>query len=584
MKTLRYIFLLILGSWLLIPSISAKKPTSRVDQSLSIYNDVMRQLDINYADTLNYEKLTETSINQMLRQLDPYTTYLPEEKTNDLRFMTTGKYGGIGALIMQRNDTTKAGKKITNVYISNPYEGKPAQKADVRAGDKILEVDGKSATGKTTAEVSQMLRGTPGSEITITLQRYGEEKPITRTFAREEIKMNPVDYACLIDEGLLDTGQWTLDSIESSLNVTSPTAQRSSIQQRSGLMSSKIAYISFADFTEGSARIFSDTLDAMVARGAESLIIDLRGNGGGIIDEAVKLLANFVPKGTEVVSTKGRRDGTDYTYRTPFTPKYLDMPIVVLVSGQSASAAEIVAGALQDLDRATIIGTRTFGKGLVQNIRPITGGGHLKVTTAKYYIPSGRCIQAIKYNHDGSAERVADSLTHEFKTKQGRTVRDGGGIEPDIVLSDSSKVNICYPLYVQNMFFDYATRYRTKHVTLPSPETFVVSDSLITDFITFLQEQNFTYKTETSKYFADVLRMAHNEALDSTTIQALEDLQSHLNPSVETAIWNNKIDIQEYLGQEIVGRYYFQKGQTAYILRTDKTLQRAIEELQNQSL
>ncbi len=550
MKVLRYIFLLILGSCILIPA-TAKQPTSRVDQSLSIYNDVMRQLDINYADTLNYEKLTETSINQMLRQLDPYTVYIPEDKTNDLRFMTTGKYGGIGAVIMQQTDTTKAGKKITNVYISNPYEGKPAQKADVRAGDKILEVDGKSAEGKTTSEVSQMLRGTPGSAITIKLQRYGEAKPITRTFTREEIKMNPVDYAYLIDKG-----QKTKDKGQ------------------------KIAYISFSDFTEGSARIFSDTLDAMVGRGAESLIIDLRGNGGGIIDEAVKLLANFVPKGTEVVSTKGRRTGTDYTYRTPFTAQYPDMPIVVLVNNQSASAAEIVAGAFQDLDRATIMGTRTFGKGLVQNIRPIAQGGHLKVTTAKYYIPSGRCIQAIEYKHDGSAERVADSLTHEFKTTKGRIVRDGGGIEPDIVVADSSKVNICYSLYVQNMFFDYATRYRTQHPTLPSPEIFTVSDSLIADFITFLQEKNFTYKTETSKYFADVLRMAHNEAIDSTTLQTLEALKTQLNPSVETAIWNNKADVQEYLGQEIVGRYYFQKGQTAYVLRSDETLERAIEELE----
>ncbi len=575
MKTVRYIFLLILGCWLLTPAVSAKRPTSRVDQSLSIYNDVMRQLDMNYADTLNYEKLTETSINQMLRQLDPYTVYIPEDKTNDLRFMTTGKYGGIGAVIMQRSESPlqlpprggetpsesktkkESSKKELAVYISNPYEGKPAQKADVRAGDKILEVDGKSAEGKTTSEVSQMLRGTPGSTITIKLQRYGEEKPITRTFTREEIKMNPVDYAVLISQ---ESGSKSQDSM--------------------ALANHKIAYISFADFTEGSARIFADTLDAMVGRGAESLIIDLRGNGGGIIDEAVKILANFVPKGTEVVSTKGRRDGTGYTYRTPFAPKYPDMPIVVLVNNQSASAAEIVAGAFQDLDRATIMGTRTFGKGLVQNIRPIAHGGHLKVTTAKYYIPSGRCIQAIQYNHDGSAERVADSLTHAFKTKNGRTVRDGGGIEPDIVVEDSSKVNICYSLYVQNMFFDYATRYRTEHATLPAPTEFVVSDTLITDFIAFLAEKEFTYKTETSKYFADVLRMAHNEAIDSTTLQALEALQTQLNPSLETAIWNNKADIQEYLGQEIVGRYYFQKGQTAYVLRSDETLQRAIEELQ----
>ncbi len=559
MKALRHIFLLILGVWFLSP-VDAKQPTSRVDESLSIYNDVLRQLDINYADTLNYEKLTETSINQMLRQLDPYTVYIPEDKTNDLRFMTTGKYGGIGAIIMQRNDTSqlKAKGSQLSVYISNPYEGKPAQKADVRAGDKILEVDGKSALGKTTAEVSQMLRGTPGSEITIRLQRYGEEKPITRTFIREEIKMNPVDYACLLRKELIDEGQRTKDSSE---------------------LADKVAYISFSDFTEGSARIFSDTLDALVARGAESLIIDLRGNGGGIIDEAVKILSNFLPKGTEVVSTKGRREGTDRTYRTPFAPKYPDMPIVVLVNNQSASAAEILSGALQDLDRAIIIGTRTFGKGLVQNIRAIRGGGHLKVTTAKYYIPSGRCIQAIKYNHDGSAERVADSLTHEFKTKEGRIVRDGGGIEPDILLEDSSKVNICYSLYIQNMFFDYATRYRAQHPNIAPIDAYTVSDSTLNDFIAFLHEKNFTYKTETSKYFADVLKMAHNEELDSTIINQLEDIKVHLNPSFETAIWQQKDDVKQMLGSEIISRYYFQKGVLAFELRADKILQRALQEL-----
>ncbi len=548
----RGLFVLLLASCFLLPSANAKQPTSRVDESLSIYNDVLRQLDINYADTLNYEKLTETSINQMLRQLDPYTVYIPEDKTNDLRFMTTGKYGGIGAIIMQRTDTMQVSPQGgteggLGVYISNPYEGKPAQKADVRAGDKILEVDGKSALGKTTAEVSQMLRGTPGSEITIRLQRYGEEKPITRTFTREEIKMNPVDYATLIS-----TQEGTKGSC---------------------------AYISFADFTEGSARIFSDTLDALVARGAEALIIDLRGNGGGIIDEAVKILSNFLPKGTEVVSTKGRREGTDRTYRTPFAPKYPDMPIVVLVNNQSASAAEILSGALQDLDRATIIGTRTFGKGLVQNIRAIRGGGHLKVTTAKYYIPSGRCIQAIKYNHDGSAERVADSLTHEFKTKEGRIVRDGGGIEPDILIEDSSKVNICYSLYIQNMFFDYATRYRAQHPNIAPADTYIVSDSTLNDFVAFLHEKKFTYKTETSKYFADVLKMAHNEELDSTIINQLEEIKLQLNPSFETAIWQQKDDVKQMLGSEIISRYYFQKGVLAFELRKDKMLQRALEQL-----
>ncbi len=537
---------------LLISGVSAQRNTAQIDKAIQTYADVLRQLDMSYADTLNYKDLLETSINQMLRKLDPYTVYIPADQTNDLRFMTTGKYGGIGALIMQRT----VDKELA-VYISNPYEGKPAANADLRAGDKILEIDGKKAIGKTSSEVSKMLRGTPGSTITVKVERYGEKKPIERTFKREEIKMNPVTYAAILNQEARIKNQEARIKKQDSIDA--------------------VAYIAFSDFTEGSARIFTDTLDALVQQGATSLILDLRGNGGGIIDEAVKMLANFLPKGTEVVSTKGRTNFSKRTYRTPFAPKYPDMKIIVLVDNQSASSAEIVAGALQDLDRATIIGTRTFGKGLVQNIRPIAHKANLKLTTAKYYIPSGRCIQAIKYNHDGSAERVADSLTHEFKTKQGRLVRDGGGITPDIEIKDSSKVNICYSLYMQNMFFDYATRYRAQHESIAPAATFTVSDTILTDFIQFLKEKDFTYKTETSKYFADMLEMARHEDLDSTTLQQLETLQGQLNPSFETAIWKQQEAVKEMLGNELVSRYYFQRGAHEYGLRSDKVLKEALQ-------
>ena len=529
--------ILVLCTALLSVSVPAQK-TPEIEKSLSIYNDVMRQLDINYADTIDVEDLVTTSIHQMLRKIDPYTVYIPKDKTNDLRFMTTGKYGGIGAVIMQRGDT---------VCINNPYEGMPAQLSDVRAGDKILEVNGVRVIKKTTAEVSDLLRGVPDSKITIKLKRDGEKKPLVKTFERQEIKISPIAYSTALNDS--------------------------------------VGYIAFTEFTEKSAKEFKNALDELVAHhGTRSLILDLRSNGGGIIDEAIKIVNLFVDKGTEIVATKGKTANSHLTYKTTHQPSYPDMPLVVLVDHNSASAAEIVSGALQDLDRALIIGQRTYGKGLVQSIRPIAYDGNLKVTTAKYYIPSGRCIQAIDYSKrrsDGSVEQVPDSLRKEFKTLRGRTVRDGGGIEPDIILSDSSKVGITYSLYVKQMFFDYETRYRREHERIAPPTEFQVTDSILEDFMNFLDEQEFTYQTETSKYYEDMLRMAHNELLDSVVIKTLEDLQDKITPSFRDAIAAQKEEVKLMLGQEIVRRYYFQKGEAAYSLRFDKEVERALEEIVN---
>ncbi|MCM1035592.1 MAG: S41 family peptidase [Paludibacter sp.] len=530
--TLLTLFLLLVT----LSPLCGQKTTGRIEKSLTIYNDVLRQLDINYADTLNYDDLVETSIQQMLRKVDPYTVYIPEDKTSDLRFMTTGKYGGIGAIIMQRGDT---------VCISQPYEGMPAQKNDVRAGDKIMTVDGKSAIGRSTSEISALLKGTPKSTVTLRLLREGVDKPIIRSFEREEIKISPIGYATALPN--------------------------------------HIGYIAFTEFTENSAKLFQQTVDNLVEQDSiTALIIDLRNNGGGIIDEAIHLLSAFLPKGTEVVCTKGRTQSSNRTYKTPLPPQYPDMPLVVIVNEHSASAAEIVAGALQDLDRATLIGTRTYGKGLVQSIRPIAYNGHLKVTTSKYYIPSGRCIQAIDYSKrrsDGSVERVPDSLTHVFYTQKGRPVRDGGGIEPDILINDSSKVDICYSLYTKNLFFDYATRYRRMHDTLPAkPADYIVSDTILADFRNFLNERRFTYETETSKYFADVLEMAKHEDIDSTTLQSLEAMKDSLTANWQDAFDRHKEEIRELLGREIVERYFYQQGVYAYNMRYDKELKRALEE------
>lgn len=525
---------LILMLAICLPAIAQEQKEFRINKNLTIYNDVMRQLDLNYVDTLNYDQMVKTSIDAMLGKLDPYTVYLPEDKTEDLQFMTTGAYGGIGAVISQRN-----GKS----YITDPYEGMPAQRNDVRAGDIILEIDGKSTKGKTLNEVSNMLRGKPHDKIRLKLERYGEKKTIIREFERETIQINPVGYAGIVANG---TG-----------------------------------YVQLNEFTDKAATEFKAAVNRMVKSDSISaLVIDLRDNGGGIIDEAIKIVGYFVPKGTEVVSTKGKITSTERVYKTTTEPIYPDMKLAVLTNRASASASEIVAGAMQDLDRAVLIGERTFGKGLVQNIRPISYDGHLKITTAKYYIPSGRCIQAIDYSHrneDGSVGRVPDSLTHVFHTKNGRIVRDGGGISPDIDIKPKEGINITYYIYIQNMHFDFATKYAAEHPTIAPPDKFSISQEDYKAFEDFLEEKKFHYTTETEKFYGQLLELASYEGLDSIARPEFEALKQKLTPDISQALVTYKDDITDLLNMEIIKRYYFQKGEVQYSLRHDKELQKARE-------
>lgn len=515
-----------------MPLMAQRQKTSRIDQSLTIYNDVLRQLDINYVDTLNYDDLTETAINAMLRKIDPYTVYYPKKKDDDLRMMTTGKYGGIGSMIQQRDGKNKRGEKERQIIIANPYEGKPAQRNGVQAGDRILSVDGVSTKGQSVSEVSNNLRGVPGSTVTLQLEREGVEKPFTVSFAREDIHIDPITYYCTI----------TADTLPGA-----------------------VGYIGFSEFTTNSAREFAMALDDLYYnQNARALIIDLRGNVGGIVDEAISIVNLFVDKGTEVVSTKGKTQNSCRTYYATSSARFPDLPLTILVDKNSASSSEILSGSLQDLHRATLVGQRTFGKGLVQNVRPIAYDGHLKITTSKYYLPSGRCIQAIDY-----AERQRGKELH----------RDtAGGILPDIVLSDSAKVDVCYSLYVKNMFFDYATRYHRLHDTIAAPEVFALTDRDIEEFCRFLDEQEFTYETETGKYFRDVLEMARHEDIDSTTLASLEALLPQLQPSFREAIYRNLDEVKSFLGSEIVLRYYYQRGQAAYQLRFDDEFKRAVSE------
>jgi len=538
-KTSLLSFLLLLIPFIIFAQNQTSSRTFRISKNLNIYNSIFRELDMFYVDTLNYDKIVRTSIDKMLDNLDPYTVYIPEEETEDLTFMTTGEYAGIGALIMKKGD---------EVVVSEVYEGMPAQRNDIRAGDVILEVDGQKTTGMSVDKVSALLRGFPNTQIKIKIKRFGEKKIIEKKFIREKIQIKPIVYA--------------------------------------GQVAEKIGYIQLGEFTDGVAFELKSSLNELVKNyHITSLVLDIRSNGGGLVDEAVKILGYFLPKGTEVVTTRGKNKELDRIYKTPTEPIYPDMKLAILVNRSSASASEILAGAIQDLDRGVIIGERTFGKGLVQNIRAINFGGHLKVTTAKYYIPSGRCIQAIDYSHrneDGSVGYVPDSLTSEFSTRNGRKVRDGGGIVPDIPTDSSRKLNIAHYIYAQNLYFDFATQYAYQHPTIAPPESFELSEKDFNDFINFLKERNFTYTSQTEKYYNQLYQIAEIEGLDSIAQPEFEALKKKLTPDIDKNIQANKNDIVDFLSLEIIKRYYFQKGQIQYSLRNDNDLQSALDVLQSE--
>ena len=506
----------------------------RISKNLTIFNSVFRELDMFYVDTLSYDKMMKSSIDNMLEKLDPYTVYLPEEETDDLTFMTTGEYAGIGALIM---------KKDNIICISEPYEGMPAQRNGLRAGDILIQVDGEDVDGLTVGEVSALLKGTPNTIIKLKIKRPGEKKLIEKEFPREKIQVNPVTY--------------------------------------SGLVADKVGYVMLSEFTERAAQEIKNSINELVKQHKiESVVLDIRNNGGGLIDEAVKIVGYFVPKGTDVVTTKGKNKESDRTYKTPTDPIYPQMKLVILANRSSASASEIVAGSIQDLDRGVIVGERTFGKGLVQNIRPLSYGGHLKVTTAKYYIPSGRCIQALDYSHrneDGSVGHIPDSLTSEFKTHNGRKVRDGGGVVPDTITKDERKINIAYYIFAQNLYFDYATQYVLQHPRIASPVEFVLSDEDFKAFTDYLAEKKFTYTTQTEKSYNALLEMAQFEGLDKGAKDEFTALKAKLLPDVIKNIQDAKKEVSELLSLEIIKRYYYQKGEIQYSLRTDKDLKVAID-------
>ncbi len=511
-----------------------------ISKNLDIFYTLFRELNLFYVEDIKPEKLIKKGIDDMLESLDPYTTYIPEEDMDDFKFMTTGEYGGIGALISKRGD---------KILLAEPYEGFPAQKAGLKAGDIFLELDGKAINKSTVEEVSAMLKGPAKKVLKLKMLRPDTKKPFEVDVVREEIKIDPVTYA--------------------------------------GMINDKIGYVRLSSFTDGCAdRIKDEFLNLRDKKGAKALVIDLRSNPGGLLGEAVKMVNLFVKHGEEVVNTKGKVAQWDKTYRATEQPIDTIIPIVVLVNRGSASASEIVSGALQDLDRAVIIGKRTFGKGLVQTTRDLSYNTKLKVTTAKYYIPSGRCIQALDYSHrnkDGSVGSIPDSLIHEFATKNGRKVFDGGGIIPDVKLDQDTLCDLAFKLIQDNIIFDFATKFAAVHATIAAPDQFEISDEVFNQFHQYLLERKFSYESRSGQILKGLIETAKRERAYDETKAEFDALGKKLVINVDADLKKFKKEVCSVLADEIVTRYYYQKGAVMASFKDDTDLAKAKSVLSNHS-
>ncbi len=504
-----------------------------IAKNVDIFITVLRELNDKYADEITPGDLTKTAIDAMLESLDPYTNYYPENQLEDVKMLTTGQYGGIGALIQQRDN---------HVIISEIFEDAPAHKAGLLAGDIILKIDGKSAEGKTSSDVSTILKGQPNTKISIEILRPTNDKKLIFNIERKEVKLPNIPYF--------------------------------------GMLDSQIGYIKLDQFTEKAGNEVRNAFLELKQKGMQALILDLRNNGGGLEQEAVNLLNIFVDANTTIVTNKGKIPEQNHVFKTRQPVTDAKIPVVVLVNELSASSSEIVAGAFQDLDRAVIVGKKSYGKGLVQNVIPLSYNSTMKITVAKYYIPSGRCIQNIDYfDKDSltSRKHIADSLAVPFKTKNGRTVYDKGGIEPDVITPDVNASNILLALVLHNLIFDYANEYHANHTVIPPATEFSIDDDTYNDFINFLKNKEYTYTTATEEALKELKETAEDEKYFSKIEPLYNQLEEQIAKDKEKDLITYKKEISEYLASEIVVRYYHQKGRIANQLSIDPDIQTAKE-------
>ena len=504
-----------------------------IAKNLDIFATLFKEVNAFYVDEINPNDLMRTGISAMLNSLDPYTDYIPEDDIENYRTLTTGQYGGIGALVGKRNG-------INTIIM--PYEGYPAQKAGLQIGDKILAINGIDITDKNTDDISRLLKGQSKTEITLSILRYGQSDPFNVELKRERITINNVPY--------------------------------------SGMINEDIGFIKLTDFTTQAGKEVKDALNNLKAEGATKIILDLRGNPGGLLDEAVNVSNVFVPKGAEIVSTKGKVTSWNKTYTAPAEPVDTEIPLVVLTNSGSASAAEIVSGVMQDYDRGVLVGRKTYGKGLVQATRPLSYNSQLKITTAKYYIPSGRCIQAIDYSHrneDGSVGRIPDSLKVAFTTRNGRKVFDGGGVDPDVAVDERRYASITVALIGKNLIFDYATKYRYDNPEIGLAKNFKLTDDDYEDFVAWLSDKDFNYVTQVERTIKKLEKAAKEE-------RYFDDIQTALESFKETAEVNKKDDLTRFkdeitymLEQELVSRYFFESGMIEAAFDDDQDILAAVK-------
>jgi carboxyl-terminal processing protease len=541
MKKIHSVKIIIVVSLLLIVGISTgflvtqETRDFKIAKNLDIFFSLFRELNTFYVDDIDPDKIIKAGMDNMLKTLDPYTVYFPESEADEFAILTTGKYGGIGSLVRNSGDY---------VVISEVYKGFPADKAGIKPGDLLKKVDGVSLKGLSTEKVSERLKGNPGTDITLTIDRNGKEDELA--IKREKIAMPPVPYYGMID--------------------------------------SKTGYIRFTNFTQNCIDDVRKALIELKNKNAQQIILDLRGNPGGLLTEAVEIVNLFTSEGTEVVSTKGKVKQFDEDFKTSKQPVDEKIPLAVIINRSSASASEIVAGAIQDLDRGVIVGQRSYGKGLVQITRPLSYNTQLKVTTAKYYIPSGRCIQARDFSHpneDGSVGIIPDSLVSEFKTRNGRIVKDGGGIAPDIEILPDPLSQISSELYIRNFIFDFATNYYWAHPDIKTPEQFTFTDHDYEDFKTFLMNRKFNYKTSTEESLNELITNAKKEKYYEIHKDLFNNLEKDVTHSLEQDLKIFRPEISDLLEDEIISRYFYEDGAIKWTIKSDEQILKARDILNN---